>query len=1836
LNVFNIYISNPFFFICPNSFFIYTYIQLKEEEPDPSEEDDSEFAHHLSHPDAHSDHNHTTSARQQHSVVPQQIELSDAWRFHTTSQTVNGVLFVCLNIGVDPPDADRPAVCARMECWYEPDYTATAKSLSVIKTRLTEQYKRWHPKGRFRVCGDPTLVDLHKHCKNARKNAKLHRVLFHYNGHGVPMPTDTGEIWLFNSNYTKYIPLNLTDLQGLIGNPSLYVFDCNAAGRIVSYFRSTAGDIPFLGEDHLGNNGNASNGHDRDPYEPPPGLDGNDNEGPPENVESDPNSRDCVVLASCGENEKLPVDEKLPADLFTACLTTPIRTALYCYASRSLVTGITPEMIDRIPGTMDDRNTPLGDLARIYTTVSDTIAWSVLPRETFKRLFRQDLLLASMMRNFLLACRIMRKYGCTPQSIPELPESHNHPLWDAFDYTMEQYLAQLPSNFKMLTRVQSEREFREQYNTDSPYSEDLNVSGIHKASLLREESRMSGYLSTYTWYRQTIQPGYQVTAGPVLTHDMKYEPSTFFEDQIKAFEVWLDMADQSFPPQQLPILLLLLIQSNYRRKGLQLLSNFLQIGRKAVEEALSIGVFPYILSYLKPGNSNAAIMPELVLIWGKILAFDPKCKEDLATINAHIHFVNFLQPIHDSNPNRSGVHLAVAFFIVSIFGTHRELAVNCQRLGIREICLKRLHHDDPLVRRWACLCLTQILHNGEFNCNMVSELIHIADGIECVLRDGTPDVRAAGVCAIAEVLYRALRLQKSNQQAFRRLHSTETHNNINVNNNVNNNSNANSTPGSYGRLVQGEYPGFNRAPSMGSPQSQENPQACLRSYQRNQTTPDSSYNAFTYVPPPRSTNKPTRPSSGFDASPKSSLENKLVDQIGRAIARLGLINSSVLVRREVATALSHAAMISTEPFVAAANEFPGMTEEMLVRIRANTEQLPCYSEMWLTLLELALDPHPVVASHARASFDMISERMVGGGFSTSEGSSSTQGEALESPFSSFSPSAAYPIAGAVAADNGNNNNNASENRMTPTAEDMGTSRSGGLFGGDGTQPSSADGNHNNNINISTYGSDINSNRTRRQTVAFGRDFNSNRASPFATQQSKNDVIHVRGSSGTFNLNSVAPQGRIPRVNSASVINLNDTCGGEPKATSPRQIITNTSRDMNMIHHHGNNNGNGNIDDDLAFSPKFHLVASLMNLFRLSKPPQSISGRHTNGNNNSNINVLSNRAHNHIGVDRVASPPRVQRRSRSYQVLPPENSVLGSHSVSYERESNMQSALRRIHSSETADTSADDLSSGIRRAQRQLTVEKAVDSLFSWSCACMSKISVESTGPDHMPEAYPEQQYGYTDLWDSILRQNNEQYLSTGQSSLLRQATETAQEETMSANFTMVTDDESGINDHDDEYGHYMERDEYANEALDEDNSTGIVPNLKERRTHFMGAGGGAVVSLAFLPREIGREGDEYIVTGDSTGSVGVYDTQTGECQSSFGIPAPPGIPDVEVRAVLCLNAARDNTSGASAMENGDTPLILAGAYDGRVAVFRPDLVSKKYAVLSSFQASGRSLWTNFKRTQVFEEAEKNKRKAATSGTNTVRDEYAVPGNNDDADSTKKMKTLLHKSGNGLVMDFQAFNHSLYAAGCEHNVLRVWDLEKEMCSWEGGIASKGIWPTAICSPSWASFHTVVVGASDGSVTLIDTRTRVKEERLDVFGKHDDPIVSTAYGQWVGEGKGESIVSADCEGCIKIWDPRGTSTSIGTIRSEVKAHDTNLTAMAAHTSGHYIASGSTAKCVKVFRAKLGRPEMITHRNSAELLPGVGERMAPVTGLAFQTAPCSLAVGCSDSTVTIFDLE
>ena len=90
--------------------------------------------------------------------------------------------------------------------------------------------------------------------------------------------------------------------------------------------------------------------------------------------------------AKADQRRQCQQEAELPIQLH-GCM----QVALRWFYARSLVRqqGLNREHIDRIPGKQTDRKTPLGELNWIFTAVTDTIAWNLLPRALFQRLFRQ-------------------------------------------------------------------------------------------------------------------------------------------------------------------------------------------------------------------------------------------------------------------------------------------------------------------------------------------------------------------------------------------------------------------------------------------------------------------------------------------------------------------------------------------------------------------------------------------------------------------------------------------------------------------------------------------------------------------------------------------------------------------------------------------------------------------------------------------------------------------------------------------------------------------------------------------------------------------------------------------------------------------------------------------------------------------------------------------------------------------------------------------------------------------------------------------------------------------------------------------------------------------------------------------------------------------------------------------------------------------------------------------------------------------------------------------------------------------------------------------------------
>lgn len=74
-----------------------------------------------------------------------------------------------------------------------------------------------------------------------------------------------------------------------------------------------------------------------------------------------------------------------------------------------------------------------------------------------------------------------------------------------------------------------------------------------------------------------------------------------------------------------------LLSQVHRLRALVLLGRFLDMGRWAVDLALSVGIFPYVLKLLQ--TTAPDLRQTLVFIWTKILALDRSCQVQLIACN---------------------------------------------------------------------------------------------------------------------------------------------------------------------------------------------------------------------------------------------------------------------------------------------------------------------------------------------------------------------------------------------------------------------------------------------------------------------------------------------------------------------------------------------------------------------------------------------------------------------------------------------------------------------------------------------------------------------------------------------------------------------------------------------------------------------------------------------------------------------------------------------------------------------------------------------------------------------------------------------------------------------------------------------------------------------------------------------------------------------------------------------------------------------------------------------------------------------------------------------------
>ena len=417
----------------------------------------------------------------------------------------------------------------------------------------------------------------------------------------------------------------------------------------------------------------------------------------------------------------------------------------------------------------------------------------VLPKPLFQRLFRQDLLVASMFRNFMLADRILRSLNCTPQSYPPLPPGvADHPLWQAWDLACETCLFGLIKDGVI--------------GPKNGAHANGNVL-VHPSAGLSEKNIQQSQLPQVLANRQRSpsknrQDGASKTAASKGASNLASSISSpFFSEQLTGFEVWLEYAsihrgniDHLQPPEQLPVVLQVLLSQAHRVRALELLRRFLELGPWAVNLALSLGIFPYVMKLLQ----SAEYKTVLVNIWASILKFDPSCQVDLSKDKSLGHFIQPLAQWSKRNnasggssnhgPEATKQRTLIAFCLASVCHKYPNAQNECLRQNLHGNCAgllsaqiklqeqqkqqreeqnqeqatpknRRASEDasryvllPPIAREWVCMCLGNLVQAFH-----VAQVQVYNTGVhECLITlqqdDADPNVRAAATYALGNLL----------------------------------------------------------------------------------------------------------------------------------------------------------------------------------------------------------------------------------------------------------------------------------------------------------------------------------------------------------------------------------------------------------------------------------------------------------------------------------------------------------------------------------------------------------------------------------------------------------------------------------------------------------------------------------------------------------------------------------------------------------------------------------------------------------------------------------------------------------------------------------------------------------------------------------------------------------------------------------------------------------------------------------------------------------------------------------------------------------------------------
>ena len=355
-------------------------------------------------------------------------------------------------------------------------------------------------------------------------------------------------------------------------------------------------------------------------------------------------------------------------------------------------------------------------------------------------------------------------------------------------------------------------------------------------------------------------------------------------------------------------------------------------------------------------------------------------------------------------------------------------------------------------------------------------------------------------------------------------------------------------------------------------------------------------------------------------------------------------------------------------------------------------------------------------------------------------------------------------------------------------------------------------------------------------------------------------------------------------------------------------------------------------------------------------------------------------------------------------------------------------------------------------------------------------------------------------------------------------------------------------------------------------------------------------------------------------------------------------------------------------------LLLVGSDDGSVKVWKDSADTEVISAHNNSQQSGQQ----FNQTQSDGQKDRDIDRSASSSNvrdgisnrPTVSTAAAAPVssiyggfyNSSEAGSTGASlasafialpDVAQDSRGSGMVLSWIQPSGTLVAGG-NSSTIRVWDVGREQCvrvfdtgldTCTTAIASRtvamdynstshlggyhfGSSPTFTPSPFRTSENPQLVswtfaGSADGTVSVFDERvpsTAVHGGRVHCSRDHSAWIVSAHLR---ADGVPE-VITGSVRGVVKFWDLRSMRTF-----KTFEVHKSPLTALAVHSCAPIIATGSHAQFIKILTLGGDQLGSIIKYHDGFL----GQRIGPVSCLAFHPTRMRLAAGATDSIVSIY---